>query len=87
MSHFHRARRLSPDADQFDHVEIFERDGWVCQLCGLPVDPTLSGRHVADGPSLDHIVPLTRGGLHRRTNVQLAHMRCNSAKGNRVSSD
>ncbi len=70
------------DAETFDHVEIFDRDGWVCQLCGLEVNKHLPG---ADrlGPSLDHIIPLTLGGAHTRSNVQLAHRRCNAAKGNR----
>ncbi|WP_158070491.1 HNH endonuclease [Streptomyces luteocolor] len=34
-------------------------------------------------PSLDHVIPLSRGGSHRRDNVQLAHLRCNLRKNNR----
>ena len=32
-------------------------------------------------PSIDHIVPLSWGGLHSWANVQLAHHGCNTAKG------
>lgn len=66
----------------FDELEIFERDGWVCQWCHEPVDPSLKGRHPMM-KSLDHIVPLVRGGEHSRANTQLVHFRCNSAKKDR----
>ena len=31
-------------------------------------------------PTVDHIVPLSKGGTHTWNNVQLAHMACNSGK-------
>jgi len=31
-------------------------------------------------PSIDHVVPLSRGGLHEWGNVKLAHRICNSIK-------
>jgi len=30
--------------------------------------------------SIDHIIPLSRGGTHEPDNVQLAHFICNSIK-------
>jgi 5-methylcytosine-specific restriction endonuclease McrA len=62
--------------------EIAERDRWKCRLCGKRV---MRSRPWPDplSPSLDHIVPLTKGGAHDPSNVQLAHLRCNTAKGNR----
>jgi len=65
-------------------VEIAERDGWTCQLCDGPVDKDLSWPHPLS-KSLDHIEPLSLGGSHDPGNVQLAHLRCNTAKGNRVA--
>ena len=35
------------------------------------------GRHY---PTLDHIIPLSKGGSHTWDNVQLAHMGCNAGK-------
>lgn len=66
-------------AEPFDRRAIFERDGWVCQLCFAPVDPDLRypNRQCA---SLDHIVPLAHGGEHVEENVQLAHVACNVAR-------
>lgn len=72
---------------------LYERDGGVCQLCGMLCDwkdteVRENGTIVAGNnyPSIDHIVPISRGGLHAWGNVQLAHRRCNTAKGNRTSS-
>lgn len=62
--------------------EVYERDGWTCQLCGDPVDPDLDYPDPACA-SLDHVVPLSRGGTHDSTNLQLAHLRCNYAAGDR----
>lgn len=60
--------------------EIFERDGWLCGLCGDAVDSAVKHPDPLS-PSLDHVVPLSRGGLHVRGNVQLAHLGCNLVKG------
>ena len=49
---------------------ILTRDGYRCQLCGvktLPNHPPTSDRY----PTLDHIVPLSRGGAHSRENTLL----------------
>jgi 5-methylcytosine-specific restriction endonuclease McrA len=64
-------------------MDIGDRDRWLCQLCGKPVDRSLSGRH-PEGPTVDHILPISKGGQDTLENVQLAHHRCNSLKGNRV---
>jgi 5-methylcytosine-specific restriction endonuclease McrA len=70
--------KLSPSST----VEVFERDAWVCGICALPVDR--SEKYPEPGsPSLDHIVPLSKGGPHTRANTRLAHLYCNMVRGNR----
>lgn len=78
-SHRRRARKRAALVEQFDPLEIYERDKWTCGICHRPVDPT-EKRPSHYSPSLDHIKPLARGGLHCRANVQLAHWICNSRK-------
>lgn len=84
----HRKYRREGSQDQFisraDRLSIYERDGWVCQLCGEPVDRSLSGRDRM-GATLDHVIPrsLTLWPDHSSTNLRLAHRACNSARGNR----
>lgn len=65
---------------------IFERDGWRCQLCRLKVDRRRVVPH-PKAPTLDHIIPLAKGGTHEPANVQLACFRCNCLKGDRAASD
>ena len=77
-----RARMAGVPTESFSDDEIYERDDWTCQLCGRPVDPTLRWPHPMY-KSLDHRVPISRGGSHTRDNVQLAHLSCNSRKGDR----
>lgn len=65
--------------------ELAERDGTDCGICGEPVDMSLSRSDGLDCPSVDHIIPRARGGSHDPSNLQLAHLRCNMAKSDRVS--
>src|SRR6185437_11193092 len=79
-----RAAKYAGHVERFSSQEIYERDGWVCGICDQPVDR--SRRYPdRDSASLDHIVPLSRGGSHTRRNVQLAHLRCNLDKSDRVA--
>jgi len=56
-----------------DRALVAERDGWVCAIC--------HGEVTRADWSLDHVVPLSEGGLHTIDNVVLAHKRCNSWRG------
>lgn len=67
-------------------TKLIERDKHICQLCGRTVnendyvyrgDTFIAGN---DYPSIDHIKPLSKGGVHQWDNVQLAHRLCNSIK-------
>lgn len=78
-----KARFYGGDVSPVDRLAVFDRDGWVCQLCGEPVDPDLKGPD-PQCASLDHIVPLSLGGDHSMENTQLAHLGCNASKGNRA---
>jgi len=61
---------------------VFDRDNGLCHLCGRTVDWTV--RHPDPlSKSLDHLIPLARGGKHEPTNVALAHLRCNIQRGTR----
>lgn len=80
---YHRRRALKKQASTGRPVlryEIAERDGHICQLCDEPVEMGLAYPDPLS-PSLDHVVPLSKGGAHDPDNVQLAHLRCNVAKG------
>ena len=82
-NHQRRAVQYGVTAEEFLNIEIFDRDGWVCQLCETPIDRDLKWPDPMS-VSLDHIMPITLGGHHTRANSQAAHFRCNQSKGNRV---
>jgi 5-methylcytosine-specific restriction endonuclease McrA len=54
----------------------------MCRLCG---DPMMMGQAVPHpkAPTIDHVIPLAKGGTHEPANVQAAHFLCNSIKGDR----
>ena len=62
--------------------EIFQSGNWTCGICQGPIDPSLTWPH-RDSATVDHIIPLSKGGKHVRENVQPAHLGCNASKGNR----
>lgn len=75
-----RARERGAFVERFDRHEIFERDDWICGICGDLVDREL--RHPDPmAASLDHIIPVSRGGKHSRSNTQCSHWICNMRKG------
>ena len=67
--------------------KLFQRDNGICHICGglcdwndkeVRNDTIVCGNQY---PSIDHVLPLAKGGLHSWDNVKLAHRICNSLKG------
>jgi 5-methylcytosine-specific restriction endonuclease McrA len=59
---------------------VYERDDWTCLLCSRPVDRSADPQ--SDWyPSLDHILPQSKGGKHTLENLRAAHRWCNSVRG------
>jgi predicted nucleic acid-binding Zn ribbon protein len=77
-----RALRRLAVVEFFTNLEIFERDGWMCGICGEAVDPGCVYPDLMSA-SIDHVIPLVAGGQHSRDNVQCAHFICNSLKAAR----
>lgn len=78
-----RMRVQAATVEDFAPRAVYERDGWVCQLCRLPIDPAVPWPD-SMSPSVDHVVPLARGGEHSMANAQAAHLGCNSRKCDRL---
>ena len=59
--------------------KIKERDNYTCQICGLSVnqEPNLL-------LEIDHIHPVSKGGLTIESNLQTLCWRCNRGKGNKL---
>ncbi len=70
--HRYRARRMAAKVGPIDWDIVYERDSGFCHICHK--------RLKRSEMTLDHAVPLIRGGAHSMENVRPAHKRCNSVK-------
>lgn len=63
-------------------IKVIKRDNGICKICGKVCNENdLSwGTLGPDFPTLDHIIPLAKGGSHTWGNVQCACAMCNSDK-------
>lgn len=69
--------------ERFRATDVYERDRWICRICFVPIDQTKAWPHPMS-KSVDHIVPVSRGGAHAMSNVRAAHLGCNSRKGAKI---
>jgi 5-methylcytosine-specific restriction endonuclease McrA len=81
-----RAVLIAAWVEDVDILAVFNRDGYVCQICGIDCPPDLKWPE-RNAPTLDHIIPLAwgvfRGGFHSYANCQTACFECNARKGAR----
>lgn len=71
--------------------KLYKRDKGICKLCG---NKTNYNDYIIDSkgnfivgysyPSIDHIIPIAKGGVHQWYNVQLACFRCNALKRDKI---
>ena len=82
----YRARKRDAFVEDVIPLEVFERDGWRCGICGERIP---KGARYPDprSASVDHVIPLSRGGTHEMKNVQATHLLCNALKRDRGSGD
>jgi 5-methylcytosine-specific restriction endonuclease McrA len=75
-----RARKAGCSTiERVERDEVLARDDWRCYLCDIdtrraesPFDPTSA--------TVDHVIPLSKGGAHTLDNMRCCCLRCNSAK-------
>lgn len=82
-THRRRAKKFGVDYEPIKKWDVFARDDWTCQLCGVKTPRKFSGTQRDDAPELDHILPLAAGGAHIHSNVQCACRKCNLQKSDR----
>lgn len=83
---FLRCQKWGVSYARVRRADVFKRDKWTCQLCGEPIPNGPDRRRWPDplSPSIDHRLPLSKGGNHEWSNVQASHARCNIVKSNRL---
>jgi 5-methylcytosine-specific restriction endonuclease McrA len=76
QSQIEKPSRLAAD-------EVVRMYGSDCAVCGKPIDLTLK-RTSAMGLTVDHWIPLSKGGSDDITNLRPAHWTCNRKKSDKL---
>lgn len=69
--------------------KLIKRDNNICYICNKEcneLDYIYQGNTFIAGnyyPSIDHVVPIAKGGTHEWNNIRLAHRICNSIKSDK----
>lgn len=74
-----------PRIEQSVRETVYRRAEWQCWYCGVEV--VVEGNDAVIGASIDHVLPLDRGGKHEIENFVTCCRRCNSAKRNRTTEE
>lgn len=64
-------------------TRLYMRDNGICQICNRLINFDCDSNSDYY-PSIDHIIPLSKGGLHSWDNVQLACRICNTWKRDKI---
>ena len=72
-----RAKIKSAYVEPVNRVKVFNACNWHCVMCGINTPRELMGTIEPNSPTLDHIVPLSKGGKHSYANTQLLCRNCN----------
>lgn len=80
-----RARKAGATiVDRVSRDEVGDRDRWVCQACHISTNRDADPL-APDAPTIDHVLPLSKGGQHTMSNLQLLCYSCNSSKQDRTA--
>jgi len=73
------ARKVNATIGKVSYEEVVKKANGICYLCGWIVLP--------EEMSIDHVIPLSRGGAHSQDNLEMTHKNCNSSKGSKLVSE
>jgi len=68
-------------------TELCELQGWKCAYCRRPMKKTRKGVVTPSTATLDHALPISRGGRNQRSNLVAACSSCNGAKGSMTAEE
>jgi len=78
-NHKKRAKYYGVEYEPVNRLKVYKRDNWTCISCGVKVERTKE--YAPHQASIDHIIPVSKGGSHTYDNVQTMCVTCNTLKG------
>lgn len=81
-----RAKTAALPVEKFSFNQLVDRDGWRCAICGGELDRYKKNPDPL-AATIDHIRPISKGGAHIFSNVQLAHRICNARKSDKIDNE
>lgn len=79
-----RAKKYNAFIEKIDPFVVFEKHLWKCFYCEIATPIELIGTRNLSAPTIDHVIPFSKGGLHSYSNVVNACLRCNCTKQDNV---
>jgi 5-methylcytosine-specific restriction endonuclease McrA len=79
-----KRRAIMKRGDDIPPLHLYEMYDWICHLCKEDIDPMLRFPNKR-AATMDHLIPLSRGGTHTWDNVAPAHRDCNEAKADSLT--
>ena len=67
-------RRYNSTYYQRVRLEVLQRDYYTCHYCG-----------VAEANTVDHLIPISKGGTDEASNMVACCIKCNSSKRDRMT--
>lgn len=75
-----KRRRVYAQGDNINALVVFELHGWICCICNKKIDRNLRVPNW-NAATIEHIIPICKGGTHTWDNVRPSHYKCNLDKG------
>lgn len=79
-----RAKKRANGWEKYTEAQVLEMHGAVCHICGNQIDLTLDRRIGKEGWEMslhiDHVIPISKGGPDKLSNVKPSHGKCNLKK-------
>lgn len=80
-----RSQKHNVEFTKVERKRILDRDAWTCQNCGIKVHDRSKGDwNTPDKAHIDHIIPISKGGHSKPSNLRTLCRTCNLTKLNRV---
>ena len=84
-THKKRAEKYGVPYEVINRIKVFSLYGWKCASCNKDTPENIMKTYDnPDAPTLDHIVPISKGGPHTYSNIQLLCRQCNITKSDAI---